>query len=61
MKSFAILAIFLFGLSLIHSRQVARLQADDCLKCVDDIVNAVEDCQVRNEKKLYQIIVMPKS
>ena len=40
--------ILLFvGLALAAPKQNPLLQADDCLHCVEDIVNAVAQCEVR--------------
>jgi hypothetical protein len=46
MKYAAIILLFV-GLALAAPKQNPLLQADDCLHCVEDIVNAVAQCEVR--------------
>ena len=46
MKYAAVILLFV-GLALAAPKQNPLLQADDCLHCVEDIVNAVAECQVR--------------
>ena len=46
MKYAAVILLFV-GLALAAPKQNPLLQADDCLHCVEDIVNAVADCEVR--------------
>ena len=46
MKYAAVILLFV-GLALAAPKQNPLLQADDCLHCVEDIVNAVAECEVR--------------
>ena len=46
MKYAAVILLFV-GLALAAPKQNPLLQADDCLHCVEDIVNAVAQCEVR--------------
>merc|ERR1712051_99846 len=44
MKHGAVILLFI-GLALAAPKQNSLLQADDCLHCVEDIVNAVAQCE----------------
>ena len=56
MKYAAVILLFV-GLALAAPKQNPLLQADDCLHCVEDIVNAVADCEVRTLIFRSRIIV----
>ena len=44
---YAVVILLFIGLALAAPKQNPLLQADDCLHCVEDIVNAVAQCEVR--------------